>query len=403
MKVCTIQNKSVLDILKSGKIYYADYNKIAYKNYKKQWHKLAEYCGFSHCPIFCSPLGNEEAIESSDVSGVKLILDVPDSECVLMDYYDFSSWLYYSSGQEYDDYFNFDEKQAFDNIDKYIVLGAYQSVPQVCIEKIDPRWVIWKTNESLLLEKSRNELIAKSKHADRVKSYGTTRYERRNVQHIYNPEKQLNNLDMNGLFRAGLLSLKVPVQGETNNYTVEVLFDGILDAVNRELKRNNYELEYKVFYRAIIDAINKQNIYIACSCPDWKFRMAYWSSKNRYNAGTPQTIPARFTNPKDSKGAGCKHSLKVLADLDWALDLATCINNYVLYMEEHYPDKYKEVIVPAIYNMSYIRALDQGIIEAPETDLDDIDIEDDIEEVDEEPIEEPEEDIDEIDDSEEEE
>lgn len=58
-------------------------------------------------------------------------------------------------------------------------------------------------------------------------------------------------------------------------------------------------------------------------------------------------------------------------------------------MEEHYPEKYKEVIVPAIYNMSYIRALDQGIIEPPETELD-TEIEDEIE-VEEEPIEEPEE------------
>ena len=198
--------------------------------------------------------------------------------------------------------------------------------------------------KSIILEKNRAELIAKSKNADKVKQYGTTRYERRNVQHVYNPEKQLNNLDMNSLFRAGLLYLQIPVQGETNNYVVEVLFDGILQAINRELKHNQNNLEYKVFYRAIVDAINRQDVYIACSCPDWKYRFAAWASKGRYNAGRPQTIPARFTNPNDTKGAGCKHSLKVLADLDWALDLATCINNYVLYMEENYPDKYKEAI-----------------------------------------------------------
>ena len=238
---------------------------------------------------------------------------------------------------------------------------------------------------NILLEKSRNELIAKSKAADKTKSYGTTRYDRKDMQHIYNPKKSLNGLDQNALYKANLLSFKIPVQGETDNYVVEVLFDGILDAINRELKANQYKLEYKVIYRAIIDAINKQDIYISCSCPDWKYRMAYWSSKGRYNSGMPQTIPARFTNPKDTKGAGCKHSLKVLADLDWALDLATCVHNYIIYMEEHYPDKYKEIIVPAIYNMSYIRAIDQGLIEPPETELEDeIDLEDEIEE---EPIE----------------
>lgn len=126
----------------------------------------------------------------------------------------------------------------------------------------------------LLLEKSRAELISKSKNAEPTKSYGTTRYERKDVQHIYNPKKSLNNLDMNALFRASLLSLKIPVQGETNNYNVEILFDGILDAINRELKSNGH-LEYKVIYRAIIDAINKQDIYVACDCPDHKYRFAY--------------------------------------------------------------------------------------------------------------------------------
>ena len=62
-------------------------------------------------------------------------------------------------------------------------------------------------------------------------------------------------------------------------------------------------------------------------------------------------------------------------------------------MEENYPDKYKEIIVPAIYNMSYIRALDQGIIEPPESELDN---EIDEEPIEEEPIEEPEEETDEI-------
>ena len=396
MRLKTLQNKSVLDILKQGKIYYADYGKIRYKDYIPQWKRLSEYCGFSHCPIFCVPIDNDEAIEASQLkqnnNDIIIELNVPNNECVLMDYYDFSSYLYYSSGQEYDDYFGWGKKKALENIDKYIKLGEHNGTPQICIEKIDPKWVL-NLNESLLLEKSRAELISKSKNAVPTKSYGTTRYERKDVQHIYNPKKSLNNLDMNALFRASLLSLKIPVQGETNNYNVEILFDGILDAINRELKSNGH-LEYKVIYRAIIDAINKQNIYVACDCPDHKYRFAYWGSKERYNAGTPQTIPTRFTNPKNNQGADCKHVLKVLADLDWALDLATCINNYIIYMEEHYPDKYKEVIVPAIYNMSYIKALDQGLIEPPETELDDeipddeLDIEDE-----EEVIEEPEDEV----------
>lgn len=46
-------------------------------------------------------------------------------------------------------------------------------------------------------------------------------------------------------------------------------------------------------------------------------------------------------------------------------------------MEEHYPDKYFNVIFPALYGVSYQQAITDGIIEPPEDELDDIeDIED---------------------------
>lgn len=244
----------------------------------------------------------------------------------------------------------------------------------------------------IINEATRHQLINRSKNADKTKSYGTTRYERRNMQHVYDSVKSFNKIDMNALFKANLLSFFIPVQGETDNYEVEVLFDGILDAINRELKNNSWNLEYKVIYRAIIDAINKQDIYVSCTCADWKYRMAYWSSKGRFNSGHPQIVPARITNPNNSKGAGCKHVMKVLADLDWALKLASCVYNYTVYMEEHYPDKYYNVIFPALYAVSYQRAIDQGLIEPPEDELDnveDIPLED--EEVEQEVIDEPQE------------
>ena len=167
-----------------------------------------------------------------------------------------------------------------------------------------------------LNEKTRRELINQSKNADIVKTYGTTRYERRNVQHVYNPKESLNKLDMNALWKANILSFYLPVQGETNNYSVEILFDGVLDDINSELKRNDYIFEYKVVYRAIINAINRNDIYVSCTCPDWYYRMSYQATKGRYNSGKSQIIPAKITNPNNTKGAGCKHVMKVLGSLD---------------------------------------------------------------------------------------
>jgi len=378
MRLKTLQDKSVLNILKQGNIYYADYSKIRYKDYIEQWKQLSRLCGFNHCPIFCTPIDNDEAIGASGLSsadGVYIELNVPDEYCRVMDYYDFSSYLYYSSGQEYDDYFNWGKEEALNNIESYIKLGDYSGTPQVCIEMIKPEWVINNLNENLLVEKTRQQLINQSKSADVTKSYGTTRYNRRKAQHVYNPKDNLNNLDFNSLFKTGTCFLYIPVQGETNNYTVEVLFDNILSDINRELRRNNYVLEYKVVYKAIVDAINRNDIFVGCSCADFYYTFSYQATRGQYNAGKPQIIPAKIRNPKDTKGAGCKHVLKVLADLDWALDLATCINNYIIYMEDNYFDKYTDIIFPAIYNMSYDKALNDGIISNNEEEIiDDSDV-----------------------------
>jgi len=205
----------------------------------------------------------------------------------------------------------------------------------------------------VLLEASRKELIDKSKNADVVKRYGTTRYDRRKLQHIYNSVEAFNKIDCNALFRANLLSFIVPVHGETDNYGVEVLFEGICDGIKREVVANGDELEFKCVYRALIDAINKKDILIACTCEDWKYRFAYVASRGGYNGGRPEIRAADITNPNDSKGCGCKHVMSVLDNLDWAVKLATSIYNYIIYMQETDEDKYARLIHPVIHKGPY--------------------------------------------------
>ena len=204
-----------------------------------------------------------------------------------------------------------------------------------------------------ITEATRKELLDNSKNVAPVKSYGTTRYERRNLQHIYNTLQAFNKVDMNALWRANLLSFILPVHGETDNYSVEFLFEGITDDIKREIERNNGVLEYKCVYRALINAINRQDIYIACSCPDWQYRFSYYSTKGGFNGGRPELRPAKITNPDNNKGIGCKHVMAALANLDWAMKLATTIFNYIGYMEEHYEAKFAKLIFPKLYDISY--------------------------------------------------
>lgn len=214
-----------------------------------------------------------------------------------------------------------------------------------------------------LQEKSRSDLLSKSMTAKPTKSYNTTRFERRKLQTMKTSSSIFNKLDMNSVFKSDALSLEIPVEGETNTYTVTILFDGICKDIQRELKKNDYNLEFKVIYKAIVRAIKNQNMFIGCTCKDYKFRFQYIATKERYNALQAQLVPATQTNPNNDQGAGCKHILKVLDDLSWAMQLATALNNYILYMKKNKQKLFNDIMFRSIYGMPYRSAVEKGIIE----------------------------------------
>lgn len=214
-----------------------------------------------------------------------------------------------------------------------------------------------------LQEKSRSDLLSKSMTAKPTKSYNMTRFERRKLQTMKTSSSIFNKLDMNSVFKSDALSLEIPVEGETNTYTVTILFDGICKDIQRELKKNDYNLEFKVIYKAIVRAIKNQNMFIGCTCKDYKFRFQYIATKERYNALQAQLVPATQTNPNNDQGAGCKHILKVLDDLSWAMQLATALNNYILYMKKNKQKLFNDIMFRSIYGMPYRSAVEKGIIE----------------------------------------
>lgn len=103
--------------------------------------------------------------------------------------------------------------------------------------------------------------------------------------------------------------------------------------------------------------------------------MAYYSTKGKYNGGRPELRPSKITNPNDTKGAGCKHVLNVLGNLDWAMKLATSINNYISYIKDKYPDKYEQIIYPMIFTKPFEPDIEEVEIEEPieETEIEEVD------------------------------
>lgn len=204
-----------------------------------------------------------------------------------------------------------------------------------------------------LLEASKIELLNKSKTS--VK--GKQRFDRRNKSKVINSVKNFNAIDMNKLFKQGILTVGVNIQGETDTYVVTISFGGFLDNIHKELAHANAELSLRIIIRALNDCFNRDDVYVFCTCPDFKYRYQYWATQNKYNSGEPQPSNGmRIRNPDDKLGSACKHTLLVLNNNSWLIKVASVIMNYINYMKLYYKNLYEKVIYPALYNTDYVPA-----------------------------------------------
>ena len=102
---------------------------------------------------------------------------------------------------------------------------------------------------------------------------------------------------------------------------------------------------------------------------DFYYRFGFWSTRNGISSIEPQNIPSRITNPSDKLGAGCKHVLLVLSNNSWLLKCASVINNYIKYIEKHYPKLYADVIYPAIYKKPYEEPVQLSLLDTEDDEL----------------------------------
>lgn len=223
--------------------------------------------------------------------------------------------------------------------------------------------------EKLLLEMNRNQLINKSKKSDNYKdiSKGRNRWERRNKSRIANRVDQYNQIDMNNFFKNDELKVGINVNGETNNYVVTIRYNGVLRELQNQIKLNNNKLEFKCVFVALQKVFNSGNVFVSCSCPDWKYRMSYSATRGGYNSGVPELRASDITNPHDTKGAGCKHVNLVLGNVDWIMKIASVINNYIHYMKDHFERKYADIIFPKLFGITYNKAVQLNLFDTDDT------------------------------------
>lgn len=216
-----------------------------------------------------------------------------------------------------------------------------------------------------LLEKSRTELVSKSKKDLK----GLQRYKRRVKSHIASSVKQYNRIDMDQFFRKDILNINIEVNGETDNYIVSLSFGGVLDTLRKELQRQDKELELRDVIRAIVNSFNHGDVFVKCTCPDFKFRFGYWSTVDKYKDGEAELRPSNITNPDNNLGSACKHILLVLSNTAWIIKVASVIKNYIEYMERNRKQQYASIIYPAIYGKRYEKPVQQSIFDTEEDEI----------------------------------
>lgn len=205
---------------------------------------------------------------------------------------------------------------------------------------------------SSLCEDKRAQLMAKGQSGEKEKD-GQTRYQKRVKSKIASSNKEFNQIDMNKLFRDDILTVNIPVVGETNNYLVTFSFSGFLEKLHSEIETNGNVLALKTVLRAIVNSFNTDDVYIRCNCEDFRYRFSYWGTRNNTITGEKELRPSDITNPDDRLGSGCKHIMLCLSNTGWCIKVAAVVKNYIEYMEKHLHSMYAKVIYPAIWQKPY--------------------------------------------------
>ena len=218
-----------------------------------------------------------------------------------------------------------------------------------------------------LYEDNRASLIAQSRRAGVYKNQerGKNRFERKKYSKIANAVKNYNEINMNLLFKQDILQVNIPVVGENDEYIVTIKLEGVVGEIQKNIKNNNNTLEFRTIIQALTKVFNISNVYVKCTCPDFKYRFAHWNIIKNVSVDDSANDPGPgkgVANPNDDKGRGCKHILLVLANGDWMMKVASVINNYCHFLSEKKPEAFLKLVFPKLYGVPADEAAENNIV-----------------------------------------
>lgn len=219
-----------------------------------------------------------------------------------------------------------------------------------------------------LNEATRTQLVAQSRSVGAYKdqSRGKNRFDRKRYSKVVNSVKAFNSIDMNKVFKQDLLQVDIPIVGETDEYTVTIKLEGVIAEIQKNIKNNNNKFEFRTIIQALTKVFNTTDVYVKCTCPDFKYRFAHWNIIKNVSVDDSSQDPGPgkgIANPNDDKGRGCKHILVCLSNGDWMLKVASVLNNYCHYLSEKKPEVFLKLVFPKLYGVPADEAEQNGIVE----------------------------------------
>ena len=155
--------------------------------------------------------------------------------------------------------------------------------------------------------------------------------ERFNKKQFYRA-KDFNNVDFEELFNNDSFVWRSRV----GDYIVIISFEGPFVNLYNQVRgwsgKNRWKrIDLKLLTKCLSKALDEEDVQVDCTCPDFKYRFAFWLSRPNVDAkyGVKQNRPPTVRNVKNNKGYCCKHVLAVLYGKRWVPAAAKAWLEYI--------------------------------------------------------------------------
>lgn len=95
MKLITIQNIAIMEVLEHTGKYVADFNRV-HSNLVAPYHRMSDFYGWNTCPVFCGIIDEyAEFYGASFENSIAFQLEVPDELVKIQNYYDWTDLVFF--------------------------------------------------------------------------------------------------------------------------------------------------------------------------------------------------------------------------------------------------------------------------------------------------------------------